>query len=214
MGLTNLAKLEITPCLILTATFSPKELGTHLLLLKETGMRASEAWNLKWQDVDFERNAIVLNETLKHGTPRMFKVTARLTAVLNALPKTSNTFIFQKETQTPFGLLHFQRTFRRLRMAQAQKMQNPNLTRITFHTFRHWFATMEYHKTNFLLHVQERLGHKSILTTTIYTHLINFDADSYHSATAQTIEEAKNLVETGFQYVCDIDGFKLFRKPK
>jgi hypothetical protein len=73
---------------------------------------------------------------------------------------------------------------------------------------------MEYHRTNSLLHVQERLGHKSVLTTTIYTHLVNFDADSYYSATAQTVEEAKVLVETGFQYVCDIEGFKLFRKPK
>lgn len=177
-------------------------------------MRVSEAWNLKWRDVDFERNAITLNETLKHGTPRMFKVSSRLIAVLNALPKASSICIFQKETQSPFGLLHFQRTLKRLRMALPQKMQNPNLTRITFHTFRHWYATMEYHKTNKLLHVQERLGHKSILTTMIYTHLINFDADSYYSETAQTIEEAKKLVEVGFEYVCDVEGLKLFRKPK
>jgi len=58
------------------------------------------------------------------------------------------------------------------------------------------------------------LGHKSVLTTTIYTHLVNFDADFYWSTTAQAIEEAKSLVETGFQYVCDKERFKLFRKPK
>ena len=46
------------------------------------------------------------------------------------------------------------------------------------------------------------------------THMVNFDAESYHSATAQTIEEARKLVETGFQYVCDVEGLKLFRKPK
>ena len=198
-------------CLISAAH---SKLSAYLLLLKETGMRASEAWNLKWNDVDFGRNAITLNETLKHGTPRMFRISPRLTSVLNTLPKTSTIHIFQKEAQNPFSLLYFQATFKRLRRANAQKMRTPNLAKITFHTFRHWFATMEYHKTNSLLHVQERLGHKSVLTTTIYTHLVNFDADSYYSATAETVEEAKALVETGFQYVCDIEGFKLFRKPK
>jgi len=93
-------------------------------------------------------------------------------------------------------------------------MQNPNLDRITFHTFRHWYATMLFHKTKNVPFVQERLGHKSILTTTIYTHLINFEADSYHSATAETLEEAKKLVEAGFEYVTNIEGVKLFRKPK
>ncbi len=95
-------------------------------------------------------------------------------------------------------------------------MQNPNINRIPFHTFRHWYATMEYHKTKKLLHVQERLGHKSILTTMVYTHLINFEADTYHSEIAMTTEEARKLVEAGFEYVTGEydDGGKIFRKPK
>jgi len=36
----------------------------------------------------------------------------------------------------------------------------------------------------------------------------------YHSATPKTIEEAKQLIETGFEYVCDMEGIKLFRKRK
>ena len=127
--------------------------SAYLLILKETGMRSSEAWYLQWKDIDFERNAITLNETLKHGTPRMFKVTARLTAIINSLPKTSDKYIFQKEPPNPLGLMHFSRSFRELRRRVAAKMQNPNIIRITFHTFRHWFATNEYHKTKSLLHV-------------------------------------------------------------
>jgi len=73
---------------------------------------------------------------------------------------------------------------------------------------------MEYHKTKNLRYVQERLGHKSILTTTLYTHLINFEADSYHSSVAKTVDEAKKLIEAGFEYVTDMDDVKLFRKPK
>jgi len=198
-------------CLI-NAAYSKQ--SAYLLILKETGMRSSEAWFLQWKDIDFERNAITLNETLKHGTPRMFKVSAKLTATINSLPKISKNYIFQSEPPNPFGLMHFSSSFRALRRRVAAKMQNPNLNRITFHTFRHWFATNEYHKTKSLLHVQERLGHKNILTTTVYTHLINFDSDRYYSATAATVDEAVKLVEAGFEYVCDIEGFKLFRKPK
>ena len=62
--------------------------------------------------------------------------------------------------------------------------------------------------------MQERLGHKSILTTMLYTHLINFEADNYHSATAQTLDEAKKLVEAGFEYVTDMGGGKVLRKRK
>jgi integrase len=198
----NVRKLPYVPiekeldCLI-NAAYNKQ--SAFLLLLKETGMRSSEAWNLKWKDIDFERNALTLNETLKHGNPRMFKVSPKLTAVLNTLPKTSETYIFQKDPPTPFGLLHFSRTFRNLRKRVAQKMQNPNLDRITFHTFRHWYATTLYHKNGGkLLQVQEKLGHKSILTTTIYTHLINLEADAYNSAVADTVEEARKLVEAGF----------------
>jgi hypothetical protein len=30
----------------------------------------------------------------------------------------------------------------------------------------------------------------------------------------KTLEEAKKLVETGFEYVCDMEDYKLFRKRK
>ena len=111
-------------------------------------------------------------------------------------------------------LNYFSVTLRNTRKKLAIKMQNPNLDRISFHTFRHWFATTLFHRTKSLPYVQERLGHKSILTTMLYTHLINFEADNYHSATAQTLDEAKKLVEAGFEYVTDMEGVKLFRKPK
>jgi hypothetical protein len=75
-------------------------------------------------------------------------------------------------------------------------------------------ATMEYHRTKDILHVMEKLGHKSRNTTLLYTQLVNFESDYFHSATAKTVEEAKKLIETGFEYVCDIKDVKLFRKRK
>ena len=47
----------------------------------------------------------------------------------------------------------------------------------------------------------------------IYTHLIKFEGDEYHSAVAKTAE-AKELIETGFEYVCSHQDLLLFRKRK
>ena len=47
-----------------------------------------------------------------------------------------------------------------------------------------------------------------------YTHLVNFEGDEYVCKVARTVEEAKNLVEDGFDYVTDMDDLKLFRKRK
>ena len=73
---------------------------------------------------------------------------------------------------------------------------------------------MEYSRTHDIKHVQQILGHKRLENTDIYTHLIEFEDDQYHSAIAKTLDEARQLIETGFEYVTEMDGTKLFRKRK
>jgi integrase len=85
---------------------------------------------------------------------------------------------------------------------------------IHFHTLRHWKATMEYHKTKDILHVMNLLGHRNIESTLVYTQLISFESDEYYSAVARNVEEARKLLEEGFEYVCQKDGIILFRKRK
>ncbi len=104
--------------------------------------------------------------------------------------------------------------YTQIRKRLAHKLQNPRLLRISFHTFRHWKATMEYHKTKDLLHVMQLLGHRNIETTLIYTQLVNFEKDEYYSAIAHNVEEAKKLIESGFEYVCTHENTMLFRKRK
>ena len=48
-----------------------------------------------------------------------------------------------------------------------------------------------------------------------YTQLINTEKDDeYISRVARTIDEARQLLEIGFDYVCEIEDVKLFRKRK
>jgi len=47
------------------------------------------------------------------------------------------------------------------------------------------------------------LGHRNIKNTLFYTQLTTFEKeDEFHSASAKTTEEVKQLVEDGFEYVC------------
>lgn len=176
--------------------------------VKETGMRIGEALDLEWTDVDFERNTILLNTPRKHGNARAFEMSDKLQAMLKRLPKEDNT-VFGKRSKHSVIC-----NFSRQRKFAAIKLSNPRLLRIHFHTFRHWKATAEYQKTKDILHVMRMLGHKSIQNTLVYTQMVEFKNEEYISATATTIEDAKKLVEAGFEYVTDIDSMKLFRKRK
>jgi hypothetical protein len=73
---------------------------------------------------------------------------------------------------------------------------------------------MEYAKAKDTLHVMQVVCHRCIQNTMTYTHLINFESDEYHTATAKTLKEDEELLRTGFEYVAERDGVKIYRKRK
>ena len=93
-------------------------------------------------------------------------------------------------------------------------LQNPRIMKISFHTFRHFKGTMEYAKTRDILHVMQVLGHKNIKNTLLYTQLIGFKDDEFVAKVAHSEEEICQLIEGGFEYVCDFGNNKIFRKRK
>jgi hypothetical protein len=58
------------------------------------------------------------------------------------------------------------------------------------------------------------LGHKNIRNTLVYTHLVDFHGDEFVCKIARTVQEGKELVESGFDYVSEFDGIQLYRKRK
>jgi integrase/predicted RNA-binding Zn-ribbon protein involved in translation (DUF1610 family) len=183
-----------------------RKTATFLQLLKETGMRCGEAFMLLWTDFDFENKTV--NITPEKGSdPRQLKISMRLIMMLTALPRTKD---------KPFACSHrhFSRAFRIQRARVASKLKNDRILKIHFHTLRHWKATMEYAKTKDILHVMKMLGHRNIQNTLLYTQLISFESDEYHSATAKTVQDAQKLIEAGFDYVCEFNEVKIFKKRK
>ena len=101
----------------------------------------------------------------------------------------------QKSNKVFRGSVHCIRSnFTLQRRRAAQKLKNPRLERVSFHTFRHWKATITYHKTKDILYVKKLLGHKSINSTLLYTQLISFEGDEFDVKVAETKQEITNLV--------------------
>jgi integrase len=183
-----------------------KRMATFLQLLKETGIRCGEACKLKWTEIDTENPSVRVTPE-KGSNPRILKISAKLTSMLNALPKDSQTLF-------PTNPDVMRKSYQRQRRQVAFKVQNPRLMQISFHTLRHYKATMEYHKTKDILHVMQILGHRSINNTLIYTHLVNFKDDDFTAKVAHSEQEVCQLIEAGFEFVCDYEGNKVFRKRK
>ena len=134
--------------------------------------------------------------------------------MLNSLPKEGE-YVFKGHYA---NLRSLQRCFERCRKRIAAKLNNPRLLKITFHTLRHWKGTTLYRQTRDILFVMRFLGHRNIKNTMVYVNLaeaLNGERDDeYVSAVAKTVEEVRRLVEQGFEYVCDVENFKVFRKRK
>lgn len=190
--------------------------ATFLQLQKDTGERPGEAWNQKWTDIDFER-AVINIPPEKNSNPRQLKISQKSIGMLQTLKAmhSHGEFIFRNPAIDPLQSLdNFRKTFNDQRRRAAIALANPRISQITFKSLRHFKATMEYHRTRDIVYVMTLLGHKNIKNTLIYTHLIGDKADEWTCKIATTVNEAKELIEQGFEFVTDMESLKLFRKRK
>jgi len=189
-----------------------KTVKIKLTLSKETGLRPIELCRLKVKDVDLTQK-LIYPITAKRGNPRTLKISNHLIPLLkrhitrqNLQP---NDEIFRGDA-TNYG-----KCYRRYRRILATKLDRPDLNTIRLYDFRHYFATRLYSKTKDILLVKQQLGHKRIDTTLIYTQLVSFnEEEEYTSKISKSINQDKQLIEKGYEYVTERDGNKLFRKRK
>jgi len=180
-------------------------------LAMECGLRPVELGSLTLNDIDFDKGVISV-VSAKHGNLRMLKLKSEAQALLTNYVKKRN-FRTNAKIFPPGAVIS--NTYERLKASTAKKLNDPELKKIRLYDLRHYYATMLYYRTKNILLVKEKLGHKNINNTLIYTHLVDFnDKEEYYSATAKTVDEAARLVEQGFEFVTDVDGVKLLRKRK
>lgn len=188
-----------------------KRLSVFLLLLKETGMRCGEAIRIEWTDVDFQRKLVNITPE-KGSNPRLLPISDRLIGMLQKIPKKGSRI--WTATLTSLKTNYYVQ-----RRMIANKLNEPALLKISLHSFRHWKATTEYHRTHDIIPVQQLLGHMDIKSIMIYINLeraiFNSSTDQFHVKVAMSSKEAAKLLEVGFDYVLtSADGTMLFRKRR
>ncbi|TYB31714.1 MAG: tyrosine recombinase [Candidatus Mcinerneyibacterium aminivorans] len=144
-------------------------------LLYATGMRVSELVNLKKNKIDFSNNSIkILGKGQKE---RIVPINSRL---LNLIKKYFNRRNYEGEflLLSNNGNKLYPRDIRRIIKKVIKNMSM--MKDITPHTIRHSFASHLLENGADLRMVQELLGHSSVSTTQIYTHISMEKMKKYH----------------------------------
>ena len=140
---------EIT---ILT-TDAGKKYSLILSIFRDTGLRPIELERAKLRWFDLTRGLVNV-ETAKHGNARTLILKTQTLAMLKEYVGKHgfglNDNIFPK-------VRTMRTAFQRIRQRTANKLHRPELIRISLYSFRHFFATMLYHRTKDILHVKQML---------------------------------------------------------
>ena len=136
-------------------------------LLFSTGMRVSEISNLKRKSLDLNSNTIYIYG--KGSKERIMCITnVKVSRLLNEYIKIcggKNEYVFINK----LGNRYSEQSIRNM-ISDYAKRSDVDL-HITPHMFRHTFATALMDENVNIRYIQQLLGHSSITTTQIYTHI-------------------------------------------
>ena len=151
--------------------------GLYILILKLiylSGLRISEALNLKWSDINHQDNSIyVYGKGLKER--KVFIINDYLFQLKNLEKNNQFVFTINKKKISTRSVNKF-----------LQNCYDNSLikNKLSSHIFRHSFATTMLENNADIRHIQKLLGHSSITTTEIYTKVAKSMKkrvlDSYH----------------------------------
>ena len=141
-------------------------------LLFATGMRISELCSLKPSDIDLENNTVLIygkgskERILQFGNCEVISALATYQSTFKADISACGYFFVNKRKQK---LSDQSVRFMINRYAALAGIEQ----HITPHMFRHSFATLLLEQDVDIRYIQKMLGHSSISTTEIYTHVSN-----------------------------------------
>jgi len=184
---------------------SSKKYAPIFRFMAETGASPVEVSIMLEKSFDFERYAVYI-EGRKGHLDRVVPMSQELIALMR-------TYLV-KYGRFPSGDKMGQK-WRKYRDRLALKLNDMGLKHIRLYDLRHYFGTMLYLKTNNLLYVKDQMGHIRIETTMIYTKLVQFPVDEeFTTAVAKNLEEARKLIEAGFERHDEFNGVHIYRKRK
>jgi len=137
-----------------------------IMFLYYAGLRVSEVVNIQWENLDFDRELINLKQA-KGNKDRTIFFHKKIIERLKGLNRHGLIFISERDKKYSKGTI--QAIVRNsARKAGLKKRIHP-------HMLRHSFATHLLEAGADIRYIQKLLGHQSLRTTTIYTHVANKD---------------------------------------
>jgi integrase len=152
----------------LVAAIDDEGFKSFVLVAVLTGMRRGELINLQWNDVDFTKRIIrVTNKpdfVVKGMRPRVLPMNRDLFNILSSLPRRGEYVLsnHRRQKHTPgFVTKKFKESVRAAVLPDG----------IHLHSLRHTHASWLLQASTPLAEIQRLLGHSSIVTTQIYSHM-------------------------------------------
>ena len=139
-----------------------------LMVLYYSGIRVNEIVNLKWEDIDFQRGTIHL-KTAKGEKERIVFFHEKLKGFIEYFNLKKEGYVFISN----FGKKYDDRSVQLIVKNASRKAGISK--KVTPHILRHSFATHLLEAGADIRHIQKLLGHSSLQTTQIYTHVANKD---------------------------------------
>ncbi len=133
-------------------------------VLALTGLRRSEAFNLRWAEVDAENCVLRLTET-KAGGPQVRPIGRAAMDLITSMPREEGSqFVFPSEKGT--GPIVSPKAF-------VESVKRAGLEGVTIHTFRHSFASVANGLDFSEFTIGGMLGHRSHSVTARYVHTVD-----------------------------------------
>jgi site-specific recombinase XerD len=180
--------LTMDECMLIFKVVDNPKHKLILLIGYGAGLRVSEIVNLKWDDILFAEHKIHVKNA-KGMKDRMVMLPYSIVKTLEIYKQTYNgkNYVFEGQyAGEPYSTRSAQSI---MKMALAKSGLNK---KATMHSLRHSFATHLLENGTDIRYIQQFLGHASIKTTTIYTHLTSSVIDKIESPLDKLVNKVKN----------------------
>ena len=149
---------------------APEPLRTAVIVAMHSGMRDGEQRNLKWEDVHFDENAIVVRNT-KSRRDRRIPMSATLRSALQGMKRVKGSpYVFSNpDTRTKYDRFN-NHPWRNL-------LARCGITKFRWHDLRHTFGSRLAQAGVPIAVIKELLGHGNIQVTTRYAHVAPSNLD-------------------------------------
>ena len=169
-----------------------KSVHDQALLSLHCGLRASEIFNLRGQDLDFQNGLIRIMDP-KNKASRTAFMTQAVREILKArLPEDPNELIF-KDRWNGKRIQFVSKTFERaVEKLGFNKGIEDRRQKVVFHTLRHTFGSWLAIQGTPILTIKELMGHKTLAMTERYAHLSPDVKKEATLALEASFEESRN----------------------